>query len=529
MSFLYIQAGNLNKALSEINKLKVGSFDYLSFEVINGSLTLTTFSSQKNRQRIWEAKEIIKIENIDLLDYSDTNFKFCVFFDFIKNLSTITRKGEINFRVENEFVKINLWRQMGCETESVHTISNFFVRESFGDKHFVFSLNLKDISQKEITATEVWNLTKDLKMETENESKEEIYEFQEIPELKNWHLEKQKAQKTLLKLAKEKYENLLKNYKDTLAQLIMLDQERIEAKTQTKAKFGNRIKEIRELSEYSDKDKNWETKSKLNDDINKILEKHLKFKKLFPSYTENRSGVHLNSDIPTILNEIEALFKDFLKSNSVVQNQIILRPQTGFVLIDYVQPAKKEIKTPNTRLLTGKIKIRKQRTKKIQPKTIIEVKPKKVLSKIDNLVYQSKKTVIELPKNKETKWVENKIIEILKTKAKMNFEEFNFYFTQNFILKNFDFLAKIKFELNLKETANTFDIYQKLQTKNPNQMYFVFDNVILFKNILIKLPKQSQPKPQINQIYKQCFSLFLIMFLNLNLMDFLFKFLTRQL
>jgi hypothetical protein len=450
MSYFYIPAQTLKESFKKINAVKTGDFDYLSFELIDSKLTLTTFSSQKNDHRISEARELIKIENIEIgnKEVEFESSKFCVSFKFVKNLATITKKGDICFVFDNEmeFVKIHLKKCFGCETESVHTISNFFVRD-----HFVFDLNLKEIQKENLSALEVWELVKDLKMESEEQKTEEIYQFQEIPELKDWHLLKPKTQKTLLKLVKDKYEKDLKFYPNILAQLITLDQELIKAKTQIYTKVENRLKQIRTV-----------VRSKLDDKIVNIAKKYLKFKNLFTHWDESRSGINLNSDLELILNEIEILFKEFLKANSIVENQIILKPQNEFILVDYAQPTQKEIKTSKTMLLTGKIKVKRHRVKKIQPKIVIEVRPKKVLSKIDNLSYENKKTVIELPK------------------------------------------TEIKKEVK--------------EIEKPNQMYFIFENVIFFNinNMIFKIPQTKSQTPQkieLNQKYKQYFNLFIVFFL----------------
>jgi hypothetical protein len=265
---------------------------------------------------------------------------------------------------------------------------------------------------------------------------------------------KPKAQKILLKLVKEKYENDLKYYPNPLTQLIVLDQELIEAKTQKGAKVKNRLNHVREA-----------TKGKLENELNNIFTKYLKFKNVFPHpYLVERSGTHLNSDLNQILNEIELLFKEFLKTNSIVENQIVLRSQNEFILIDYVQPTQKEIKASKTVLLTDKIKVKRQRVKKIQPKTVIEVKPKKVLSKTDNLTYENKKTIIELPKEKVEKEAKEK--------------------------------------------------------EKSTQMYFVFENIILFNNMIFRVPRVNTRTPQridLNQKYKQYFSLFIVFFLSFSL------------
>jgi hypothetical protein len=454
MSYFYISAQTLKESFKKINAVKTGDFDYLSFELIDSKLTLTTFSSQKNDHRISEARELIKIENIEIgnKEVEFESSKFCVSFKFVKDLATITKKGDICFVFDNEmeFVKIHLKKCFGCETESVHTISNFFVRD-----HFVFDLNLKEIQKENLSALEVWELVKDLKMESEEQKTEEIYQFQEIPELKDWHLLKPKTQKTLLKLVKDKYEKDLKFYPNILAQLIKLDQELIEAKTQIYTKGENRLKQIRTV-----------VRSKLDDKIVNISKKYLKFKNLFTHWDESRSGINLNSDLELILNEIEILFKEFLKTNSIVENQIILKPQNEFILVDYAQPTQKEIKTSKTMLLTGKIKVKRHRVKKIQPKIVIEVRPKKVLSKIDNLSYENKKTVIELPK------------------------------------------TEIKKEVR--------------EIEKPNQMYFIFENIIFFNinNMIFKIPQTKSQTPQkieLNQKYKQYFSLFIVLFLSFSL------------
>jgi hypothetical protein len=276
---------------------------------------------------------------------------------------------------------------------------------------------------------------------------------------------KPKAQKILLKLVKEKYENDLKYYPNPLAQLIVLDQELIEKKTGNLAKLKNRLNQIMETTDYSQKDcinstTLYKAKSKFRDEIQKVLSKNYKFKDLFTHVIEERSGLPLNSDLNQILNEIELLFKEFLKSNSIVENQIVLKPQNEFILIDYVQPTQKEIKASKTVLLTGKIKVKRQRVKKIQPKTVIEVKPKKVLSKTDNLTYENKKTIIELPK-KEAK-----------------------------------------------------------EKEKSTQMYFVFENIILFNNMIFRVPRVNTRTPQridLNQKYKQYFSLFIVFFLSFSL------------
>jgi hypothetical protein len=306
-------------------------------------------------------------------------------------------------------------------------------------------------------------------MESKEQKVEEIYQFQEIPELKNWHTLKPKAQKILLKLVKEKYENDLKYYPNPLAQLIVLDQELIEKKTGNLAKLKNRLNQIMETTDYSQKDcldstTLYKAKFKFQREVRNILFKNYKFKNLFTHVIEEHSGVPLNSDLNQILNEIELLFKEFLKSNSIVENQIVLKPQNEFILIDYVPPTQKEIKTSKTVLLTGKIKAKRLRVKKIQPKTVIEVKPKKVLSKVDNLTYENKKTVIELPKEEAKKEIK--------------------------------------------------------EIEKPNQMYFVFENIILFNNMIFKLPKvntQTSQRIDLNQKYKQYFSLFIVFFLSFSL------------
>jgi hypothetical protein len=457
----YISILALKEAFKQINSLKKGDFDYLSFEVIDSKLTLTTFSSQKNAHRISEARELIKIENIEIDPFAEIeNNKFCMSFKFLKDLVSITRKGDICFEIFDNVVKIKLQKLFGCEIEATHAnLDRFFSKDFRNNKQnynvtFTFDLNLKEVQKKDLSALEVWELVKDLKMENEEQKVEEIYQFQEIPELKDWHTMKPKAQKILLKLVKEKYENDLKYYPNPLTQLITLDQELIEAKTQKGAKVKNRLNHIREI-----------TRGKLENELNNIFTKYLKFKNLFPHlYLAERSGTHLNSDLNQILNEIELLFKEFLKSNSIVKNQIVLKPQNEFILIDYVQPTQKEIKTSKTVLLTDKIKVKRQKVKKIQPKTVIEVKPKKVLSKTDNLTYENKKTVIELPKEKVEKEAKEK--------------------------------------------------------EKSTQMYFVFENIILFNNFIFKLPKipnQNYQRIDLNQKYKQYFSLFIVFFLSFSL------------
>jgi hypothetical protein len=453
----YISILALKEAFKQINSLKKGNFDYLSFEAIDSKLTLTTFSSQKNSHRISEARELIKIENIEIETFAEIeNNKFCVSFKFLKDLVSITRKGDILFKIFGNVVQIKLQKHFDCEIEATHTTLNYFMEKTFyiatsnQEFTYAFDLNLKEVQKQDLSALEVWELVKDLKMENEEQKVEEIYQFQEIPELKDWHTMKPKAQKILLKLVKEKYENDLKYYPNPLTQLIVLDQELIEAKTQKGAKVKNRLNHVREA-----------TKGKLENELNNIFTKYLKFKNVFPHpYLVERSGTHLNSDLNQILNEIELLFKEFLKTNSIVENQIVLRSQNEFILIDYVQPTQKEIKTSKTVLLTGKIKVKRQKVKKIQPKTVIEVKPKKVLSKTDNLTYENKKTIIELPK-KEAK-----------------------------------------------------------EKEKSTQMYFVFENIILFNNFIFKLPKipnQNYQRIDLNQKYKQYFSLFIVFFLSFSL------------
>jgi hypothetical protein len=457
----YISILALKEAFKQINSLKKGDFDYLSFEVIDSKLTLTTFSSQKNSHRISEARELIKIENIEIETFAEIeNNKFCVSFKFLKDLVSITRKGDILFKIFGNVVQIKLQKHFDCEIEATHTTLNYFMEKTFyiatsnQEFTYAFDLNLKEVQKQDLSALEVWELVKDLKMENEEQKVEEIYQFQEIPELKDWHTMKPKAQKILLKLVKEKYENDLKYYPNPLTQLIVLDQELIEAKTQKGAKVKNRLNHVREA-----------TKGKLENELNNIFTKYLKFKNVFPHpYLVERSGTHLNSDLNQILNEIELLFKEFLKTNSIVENQIVLRSQNEFILIDYVQPTQKEIKTSKTVLLTGKIKVKRQRVKKIQPKTVIEVKPKKVLSKTDNLTYENKKTIIELPKEKVEKEAKEK--------------------------------------------------------EKSTQMYFVFENIILFNNFIFKLPKipnQNYQRIDLNQKYKQYFSLFIVFFLSFSL------------
>jgi hypothetical protein len=457
----YISILALKEAFKQINSLKKGDFDYLSFEVIDSKLTLTTFSSQKNAHRISEARELIKIENIEIDPFAEIeNNKFCMSFKFLKDLVSITRKGDICFEIFDNVVKIKLQKLFGCEIEATHAnLDRFFSKDFRNNKQnynvtFTFDLNLKEVQKQDLSALEVWELVKDLKMENEEQKVEEIYQFQEIPELKDWHTMKPKAQKILLKLVKEKYENDLKLYPNPLTQLITLDQELIEAKTQKGAKVKNRLNHIREI-----------TRGKLENELNNIFTKYLKFKNLFPHlYLAERSGTHLNSDLNQILNEIELLFKEFLKSNSIVKNQIVLKPQNEFILIDYVQPTQKEVKASKTVLLTGKIKVKRLRVKKIQPKTVTEVKPKKVFSKIDNLTYENKKTVIELPKEEAKKEIK--------------------------------------------------------EIEKPNQMYFVFENIILFNNMIFKLPKipnQNYQRIDLNQKYKQYFSLFIVFFLSFSL------------
>jgi hypothetical protein len=457
----YISILALKEAFKQINSLKKGDFDYLSFEVIDSKLTLTTFSSQKNSHRISEARELIKIENIEIETFAEIeNNKFCVSFKFLKDLVSITRKGDILFKIFGNVVQIKLQKHFDCEIEATHTTLNYFMEKTFyiatsnQEFTYAFDLNLKEVQKQDLSALEVWELVKDLKMENEEQKVEEIYQFQEIPELKDWHTMKPKAQKILLKLVKEKYENDLKYYPNPLTQLIVLDQELIEAKTQKGAKVKNRLNHVREA-----------TKGKLENELNNIFTKYLKFKNVFPHpYLVERSGTHLNSDLNQILNEIELLFKEFLKTNSIVENQIVLRSQNEFILIDYVQPTQKEIKTSKTVLLTGKIKVKRQKVKKIQPKTVIEVKPKKVLSKTDNLTYENKKTIIELPKEKVEKEAKEK--------------------------------------------------------EKSTQMYFVFENIILFNNFIFKLPKipnQNYQRIDLNQKYKQYFSLFIVFFLSFSL------------
>lgn len=465
MSYFYIPAQTLKESFKKINAVKTGDFDYLSFELIDSKLTLTTFSSQKNDHRISEARELIKIENIEIgnKEVEFESSKFCVSFKFVKNLATITKKGDICFVFDNEmeFVKIHLKKCFGCETESVHTISNFFVRD-----HFVFDLNLKEIQKENLSALEVWELVKDLKMESEEQKTEEIYQFQEIPELKDWHLLKPKTQKTLLKLVKDKYEKDLKFYPNILAQLITLDQELIEAKTGKYEKLKNRSDQISKVSDYEDcfnPTPLVKAKQAFLKTLHLTILKYLKFKNLFIHWDESLHGIILNSDLELILNEIEILFKEFLKANSIVENQIVLKPQNEFILVDYAQPTQKEIKTSKTMLLTGKIKVKRHRVKKIQPKIVIEVRPKKVLSKIDNLSYENKKTVIELPK------------------------------------------TEIKKEVK--------------EIEKPNQMYFIFENIIFFNinNMIFKIPQTKSQTPQkieLNQKYKQYFSLFIVLFLS---------------
>jgi hypothetical protein len=468
----YISILALKEAFKQINSLKKGDFDYLSFEVIDSKLTLTTFSSQKNAHRISEARELIKIENIEIDPFAEIeNNKFCMSFKFLKDLVSITRKGDICFEIFDNVVKIKLQKLFGCEIEATHAnLDRFFSKDFRNNKQnynvtFTFDLNLKEVQKQDLSALEVWELVKDLKMENEEQKVEEIYQFQEIPELKDWHTMKPKAQKILLKLVKEKYENDLKYYPNPLTQLIVLDQELIEKKTGNLAKLKNRLNQIMETTDYSQKDcinstTLYKAKSKFRDEIQKVLSKNYKFKDLFTHVIEERSGLPLNSDLNQILNEIELLFKEFLKSNSIVENQIVLKPQNEFILIDYVQPTQKEIKASKTVLLTGKIKVKRQRVKKIQPKTVIEVKPKKVLSKTDNLTYENKKTIIELPK-KEAK-----------------------------------------------------------EKEKSTQMYFVFENIILFNNMIFRVPRVNTRTPQridLNQKYKQYFSLFIVFFLSFSL------------
>jgi hypothetical protein len=472
----YISILALKEAFKQINSLKKGNFDYLSFEAIDSKLTLTTFSSQKNSHRISEARELIKIENIEIETFPEIeNNKFCMSFKFLKDLVSITRKGDILFKIFGNVVQIKLQKHFECEIEATHTTLNYFMEKTFyiatsnQEFTYAFDLNLKEVQKQDLSALEVWELVKDLKMENEEQKVEEIYQFQEIPELKDWHTMKPKAQKILLKLVKEKYENDLKYYPNPLAQLIVLDQELIEKKTGNLAKLKNRLNQIMETTDYSQKDcinstTLYKAKSKFRDEIQKVLSKNYKFKDLFTHVIEERSGLPLNSDLNQILNEIELLFKEFLKSNSIVENQIVLKPQNEFILIDYVQPTQKEIKASKTVLLTGKIKVKRQRVKKIQPKTVIEVKPKKVLSKTDNLTYENKKTIIELPKEKVEKEAKEK--------------------------------------------------------ENPNQMYFVFENIILFNNMIFRVPRVNTRTPQridLNQKYKQYFSLFIVFFLSFSL------------
>jgi hypothetical protein len=468
----YISILALKQAFKQINLIKTGGIDYLSFEVIDSKLTLTTFSGSKKES----ANKIIKIENIEIETFEEIeNNKFCVSFKFLKDLVSITRKGDILFKIFGNVVQIKLQKHFECEVEATHTNLDRFFSKDFQNKKqsynvtFAFDLNLKEVQKKDLSALEVWELVKDLKMENEEQKVEEIYQFQEIPELKNWHTLKPKAQKILLKLVKEKYENDLKYYPNPLAQLIVLDQELIEKKTGNLAKLKNRLNQIMETTDYSQKDcfdctTLYKAKFKFQGEVRNILFKNYKFKNLFTHVIEDHSGVPLNSDLNQILNEIELLFKEFLKSNSIVENQIVLKPQNKFILVDYVQPTQKEIKTSKTVLLTGKIKAKRLRVKKIQPKTVIEVKSKKGLSKIDNLTYENKKTVIELPKEEAKKEIK--------------------------------------------------------EIEKPNQMYFVFENIILFNNMIFKLPKvntQTSQRIDLNQKYKQYFSLFIVFFLSFSL------------